>query len=193
MVNPANLEGATGQPHQMIASWDELNAHLGPRRWINIVGPRGGIKAGRRLMDDNNHPLDDYWQTLEAPAWENDATPMLAWQTTNHYTSSLDAARQGRGSWLRAEIKRLYALESPSGSPDKNAMGGKPDGDDSADGPADWHTLPSWRHHDLHEAIKWQGRKHNRARPAVVQKVQKQGIIGVWLPSRVAVWGKNGG
>ena len=184
MADPENLQGATGDQDQLAAVYDELEANATARTWITIRGPRGGIIAGRRLMTNENDELGDYWEVVEAPAWELKATPVLTWQTTNDYQSPLDVTPSGRGSWLHADIKRL-------GIPDTNAMGSPPDcGSDDDDDPDQWRTRPGW-HDDPLKAYKWQGRKPNRSRPAVIQKVFNERITGEWLPSRAALWNEK--
>jgi hypothetical protein len=180
MADPANLEGATGDQGQQVAVWDELDANATSRTWITIRGPRGGIIAGRRLMDNANQPLDDYWSVTQEPAWETNATPVLTWQTTNDYQSPLDVCSSGRGSWLHADVKRLD-------TPATNAMGGHANRLSDGSNPPRWMTHPGW-HDDIVEAIKWQGQKPNRSRPAVVRKVYRCCVIGEWFPSRSAQW-----
>jgi len=183
MADPSNLEGATGDQGQLAAVYDELDAHATSRTWITIRGPRGGIIAGRRLMNNANQPLDDYWDVTQEPAWETNAVPVLSWQTTNDYQSPLDVCASGRGSWLHADVKRLD-------TPATNAMGGHADCESDEPTPPRWKTRPGW-HYDIVRAIKWQGRKPNRSRPAVVQKVYKRHIAGEWFPSRSAQWNEK--
>jgi hypothetical protein len=65
----------------------ELDNTRTRRVWINLVTHKGRIVASRRLMNSRNEPLDDYHQTLEAPAWENNARPVLVFQISNEYAS----------------------------------------------------------------------------------------------------------
>jgi len=175
MADPANLDGATGTQEQQAAIFGEIDRNRGGRVWISVVGPRGGIKAGRRLMDSENQALDDYWSVVEAPTWEINAQPVITWQTTNDYSNTpLGVAPSGRGSWLHADIKRL-------GSPDMNAMGGKPSRSSS--------PRPGW-HDDPATADKWQGRRWNRVKPAIIAQYVKTAVTGTWRPSRAAVWGE---
>ena len=158
-VDPAALTSA--------AAWDELNQHATARRWVAVRGPRGRVVAGRRLMDSANNPFDDYWQVItDAPAWENNATTVLAFQVTNFYRSPLRVCPTGRGNWLRDEL----------------AMGCDPD--NIADPP---RPLPHpKRFYDSSKASKWLGR--NRSRPAIIQKVLAGEVRGEWQPSRAVQW-----
>jgi hypothetical protein len=148
------------------------------RVWINLVTHKGRIVASRRLMDNDNHPLDDYHQTLEAPAWENNAIPRLVFQISNEYASPLDNT-SGRFRRLRAEIKRLTAEpDSPAARP-----GGK-------SGSA--QTLRARWFDDRSVMVKWQGKRRNRGQPAVIQARRSKGrVIGVWSPSMEAFWGET--
>ncbi len=180
MADPATLKGATGQQNQAAAIYDEINRNSSPRKWITIVGPRRGVKAGRRLMDSDNNELDDYWSVTEEPAWEIGGQPMITWQTTNDYSDiPIPVAARGRGSWLHKEIKRL-------GSPGTMGKGDKSDQQANA---LDYQTRPGWQD-DLYEAIKWQGRRFNRAKPAIVARYMMGLITGSWLPSQAALWGE---
>jgi hypothetical protein len=140
------------------------------RVWINLVTHKGRIVASRRLMDNNNHALDDYHQTLEAPAWENNANPVLVFQISNEYASPLDTT-SGRFRHLRAEIKRYG---SPAARP-----GGKPD-----------RHFVRW-FDDRSVMVKWQGKRRHQDKPAVIQTRRSKGrVIGTWSPSREAFWGE---
>jgi hypothetical protein len=147
------------------------------RVWISLVTEKSRIVASRRLMDNDNHPLDDYHQTLEAPAWENNAHPVLVFQISNEYASPLDTT-SGRSRRLRAEIKRLIAdPDSPAARP-----GGKPE---SAP------TLRARWFDDRSVMVRWQGKRHNRGKTAVIQTRRSKGrVIGAWSPSREAFWGE---
>jgi hypothetical protein len=146
------------------------------RIWINLVTQKGRIVASRRLMDNDNHPLDDYHQTLEAPAWENNANPVLVFQISNEYASPLDTT-SGRSRRLRAEIKCLTAeSDSPAASP-----GGTPETAQPLR--ARWFA-------DRSVMVKWQGKRRNRGKTAVIQTRRSKGrVIGAWSPSREAFWG----
>jgi hypothetical protein len=147
------------------------------RVWINLVTQKSRIVASRRLMDNDNQPLDDYHQTLEAPAWENNASPVLVFQISNEYASPLDTT-SGRSRRLRAEIKRLTAeLDSPAARP-----GGKS---------GSLQPLRARWFDERSVMVKWQGKRHNRGKTAVIQTRRSKGrMIGVWSPSREAFWGE---
>jgi hypothetical protein len=141
------------------------------RVWISLVTQKGRIVASRRLMDNDNHPLDDYHDVLEAPAWENNANPILVFQISNEYASPLDTT-SGRSRRLRAEIKRLTAeSDSPAARP-----GGKPESE---------HPLRARWFDDRSVMVKWQGKRRHRGRPAVIETRRSKGrVIGVWSSSR---------
>ena len=148
------------------------------RVWINLVTHKGRIVASRRLMDNDNHPLDDYHQTLDAPAWENNANPVLVFQISNEYASPLDTT-SGRSRRLRAEIKCLTAeSDLPAARP-----GGKPESE---------HPLRARWFDDRSVMVKWQGKRRHRGRPAVIETRRSKGrVIGVWSSSREAFWGET--
>jgi hypothetical protein len=147
------------------------------RVWVNLVTQKGRIVASRRLMDSDNHPLDDYHQTLEAPAWENNAHPVLVFQISNEYTGPLDTI-SGRSRRLRAEIKRLAAeSDSPAAR-----LGGKPE---------TAQPLRARWFDDRSVMVRWQGKRRNRGKAAVIQTRRSKGrVIGTWSSSREAFWGE---
>jgi hypothetical protein len=147
------------------------------RVWIHLVTHKGRIVASRRLMDNDNQPLDDYHQTLEAPAWENNANPVLVFQISNEYASPLDTT-SGRWRRLSAEIKRLIAdPDSPAARP-----GGKSELE---------HARRARWFDDRAVMVKWQGKRQNRGKPAAIQTQRSRGrVIGAWSPSREAFWGE---
>ncbi len=146
----------------------ELVDHRPARVWISIVSPRGKVIAGRRLMDNDNHPLGDFWSVQDEPGWEPGSRPVLTFQTTNEYVSDIPTTA-GRSRRLRAEIKRYG---SPASRP-----GGKPQRY-----PARWFD-------EMAGMVKWQGKRFNRDRAAIVVTRRTQDrVIGTWSPSRVAFW-----
>jgi hypothetical protein len=180
MADPVDIKGATGSQAQDFAIYNELVRHSSRRKWITIVGPRGGVYAGRRLMDNDNGELADYWAVVEAPAWELHGTPVITWQTTNDYSDTpVPVAPSGRGSWLRADIRGLVI-------PDVMGMGKTPDSFD--DLTSDRQTRPAW-HDDAYRAIKWQGRPQNQGRPVIMARYTQAAIQGTWQPSYAATWG----
>jgi hypothetical protein len=173
------VEPFDGSQNEVFRQSVELEHTRTRRVWIHLVTPKGRIVAARRLMDNANAPLDDYHQTLEAPAWENNANPILVFQISNEYISPLDTT-SGRSRRLRTEIRRYTTeADSPADRP-----GGK-----SAERPG----RVRWFDDQL-VMIKWQGRRRNRGRPAViVTRRSKSRVIGRWSPSQAAFWGEPGG
>ena len=171
------VQGSADYQQQAAAALsDETERNRTKRVWVTIVTKRGRVIAGRRLMDNENTPLPDYWDVQQEPGWEVDSRPLLAWQTTNDYQSPLDVAPKGRGRWLKSDIKRLS-------TPDVNALGG------TQNRPSTSHS-PKW-HDDTTKVDKWQSRRSNRDRPAVVARYFKHHIVGLWRPSHAALWGEE--
>ena len=177
-VVPGEIEGPGHDQAVAEATSAEIERSRTARTWLTVVGPRGGIIAGRRLMDNQNNPLPDYWQVQEEPGWEDRSTIRFTWQTTNVYQSPLNVAPSGRGSWLEAEMKRLSI-------PDTDAMGSTERRPAPCyDNRPGWHDIPA-------TAVKWQRRKWNRGRPAIVAQYRKVLIVGEWWPSHAALWGER--
>ena len=175
-VPPAQIAGPGDQATTAAVSL-EIDRNRTARTWISIMTKRGRIVAGRRLMDNNNGFLPDYWDVQDEPGWEADSEPYFTWQTTNEYHSPLNVTPSGRGKWLEGEIKR-------NSTPVTNALGGT----QSRPAP-DYDTRPGW-HEDGYKAVKWQGKRHNRCRPAIVAKRGKGVVRGMWQPSHAALWGE---
>jgi hypothetical protein len=176
---PAEIVGPGEDQAVAYATSTELDRSQTARVWLTVVGKRGRLIAGRRLMDNHNQYFDDYWQVQQEPGWEAGSTIRLTWQTTNSYSSPLNVAPTGRGSWLEAEIKRLTSI------PDRNAMGR------TERRPTDsWYdTRPGW-HDNPVTAAKWQKRKWNRSRPVIIAHYHKERVVGEWQPSHAALWGE---
>ena len=152
---------------------DEIERHRTNRTWIEVRGPRLGLIAGRRLMDNTNGALLDYWEVQQEPAWEAGARCWLAWQSTNDYQSTQhQLAISGRGSWLQADIKRRIPDSCGRGSRD-----------------VAYRRPLAIRAADEAAALKKQGARGQRDRPAVVECVTAHQVTGKFLRSRVAVWG----
>jgi hypothetical protein len=175
-IPPAEIAGPDAQATTAAVSL-EIAQHRTARTWVSIVGPRGRRIAGRRLMDHRNIPLPDYWEVQSEPGWEAGSQPYLTWQTTNEYHSPSNIAPTGRGQWLKGEIKRIA-------TPVTNALGGTP-----VRSAPRCDTRPGW-HEEGCKAVKWQSRRQNRSRPAIVVKRSAAGIQGTWLPSHAALWGE---
>jgi len=173
---PAEITGPDAQATAAAVSL-EIAQHRTARTWVSIVGPRGRLIAGRRLMDDHNTPLPDYWEVQREPGWEAGSQPYLTWQTTNEYHSPANIAPTGRGQWLKGEIKRIA-------TPATNALGGTP-----VRSAPRCETRPGW-HEEGYKAVKWQSRRQNRSRPAIVVRRSTAGVQGTWLPSHAALWGE---
>lgn len=175
-VPPAQIEGPADLATTAAASL-EIDRCRTARTWISIVSPRGKIIAGRRLMDNRNCPLPDYWDVQNEPGWENGSQAYFTWQTTNEYLSPLNVACTGRRKWLESEIKRISTpvINAPGGTQTRPAL--------------DYDTRPGW-HEDGYKAVKWQGKRQNRSRPAIVVKRKKGLVVGLWQPSHAALWGE---
>jgi hypothetical protein len=184
MVAPRDNFVADGDLAAAASVGLEIDQHRTARTWISIVGPRGRLIAGRRLMDNRNTPLPDYWDVQSEPGWEPGSQPYFTWQTTNNYYSPLDVTFTGRRQWLEGEIERVL-------TPVKNASGGTQTRSARRDKPRSdcRDTRPYW-HENEYKAVKWQGRRDNRSRPAIVVKLGPGVIKGLWLPSHAALWGE---
>jgi len=173
-VLPRTIVADVPDGSQPLAVALEIEKNRTARTWLQVMGPRGRRIAKRRLMDNTNTPLDDYWQVQEEPGWEEGSEIKVCWQTTNFYRSPLNVAPSGRGCWLERDIKR-HSI------PDTKAKG-------STEGRI--NTRLGWLP-DEYTAIKWQHRRRNRCRPAVVEQVKKDEVLGTWLPSHSALWEEN--
>jgi hypothetical protein len=150
----------------------EFERERSARVWVSIVTPRGKVIAGRRLMDNNNEYLPDAASVVDEPGWEITSRPVRTFQTSNLYHSPIDTAPAGRQRWLKSEIKQHSRNDGPGGDDDPT--------------PRKWEQQPGW-HEDGYTAAKWQGRKWNRERPAiVVRKLTKKAVYAEWRSSVAA-------
>ncbi len=156
---------------------DELQHQIAGRRvWLGIFGPHGGYRGGRRLMDNNNDPLLDFFRVQDEPAWEDNCTIRLCWQESNDYQSPLNRAVSGRAKWLKEQVKI-----SDHQTPDEKPQGGSDDYD---------YIEPAKRFLDATEADKWQRRRVNRDRTVIIEAVMKDRVMGEFHPSSAATWGE---
>jgi hypothetical protein len=188
----------SGDPQAAVAAVaGERETYRTGRVWLSVVGPRGGIRTGRRLMDNDNTPLDDYWPVQDEPAWEPDCQIMLTWQGTNEYVSPLNRAVSGRMKWLIKQADNLRGagpanLSSHSGCKSQEVQAVDYQEVRSAKRHlAKRVTHPVKRFHKMADAVKWQSKRKGRDRPALVDTVLKGRIVGRFLPSHSVLWGET--
>jgi DNA-binding transcriptional MerR regulator len=173
-----------------VAVSDERETYCTGRVWLSVVGPRGGIRAGRRLMDNDNTPLDDYWPMQDEPAWEPDCQIMLTWQGTNEYVSPLNRAASGRMKWLIKQADNLRG-EGPANLSSHSGCESQEDNQPAKRHLAKRVTHPVKRFHKMADAVKWQSKRKGRDRPALVDTVLKGRIVSRFLPSHSVLWGET--